>query len=82
MIITMVTDDNDPDPSNDCGIGVDASDTMFPGTWEEMTWLNGSTQLDANGDADDTGGSCTAWIDREWDNSDHYAVLVLSLIHI
>ena len=76
LIVTMVTDDNDPDPSNDCGIGMDASDVMFPGTWGEMTWLNGSTQIDANGDANDTGGSCTAWMDREWDNTDHYAVLV------
>ena len=41
-----------------------------------MTWLNGSTQIDANGDADDVGGTCTAWLDRDWDLQDHYAVLV------
>lgn len=76
LIVTMVTTDNDPDPADDCGIGVDASDVMFPSFWSEMTWLNGSTQIDANGDADDAGGTCTAWIDREWDPQDHYAVLV------
>ena len=76
LIITMVTDDNDPDPANDCGIGMDASDVMFPSFWSEMTWLNGSTQIDANGDADDVGGTCTAWLDRDWDLQDHYAVLV------
>ena len=76
LIITMVTTDNDPDPSDDCGIGMDASDIMFPGSWSDMTWLNGSNQIDANGDADDVGGTCTAWIDRDWDLQDHYAVLV------
>ena len=29
-----------------------------------------------HGDADDAGGSCTAWLDRDWDNFDYYAVLV------
>ena len=76
LIITMVTDDNDPDPANDCGIGTDASDNLYPASWDEMSWLNASTQIDANGDADDAGGSRTAWLDRDWDTFDYYAALV------
>jgi len=76
LTVTMVTTDNDPDPSDDCGIGMDAGDQLYPASWSDVTWLNGSTQIDANGDADDTGGSCTAWLDRDWDLMDYYAVLV------
>ena len=76
LTVTMVTTDNDPDPANDCGIGTDANDNLYPASWDEVSWLNNSNQIDANGDADDTGGSCTAWLDREWDNFDYYAVVV------
>ena len=59
--MTMITPDNEPGaPHDDCGSGVDASDNIYtnPGG---NTWLNDSTQIDANGDANDTGGVCTGW---------------------
>ena len=60
---------------DDCGSGVDASDNLYthPGG---NTWLNSSTQIDANGDADDAGGTCTAWISDLWDERDYFNVLV------
>jgi hypothetical protein len=55
----MITPANEPGANpDDCGSGVDASDNLYthPGG---NTWLNSSTQIDANGDADDAGGTCT-----------------------
>ena len=74
--ITMITPANEPGANpDDCGTGVDASDNIYtnPGG---NTWLNGSTQIDANGDADDVGGTCTGWISDMWDERDYYNVLV------
>ena len=74
--ITMITPANEPGANpDDCGTGVDASDNLYtnPGG---NTWLNGSTQIDANGDANDTGGVCTGWISDLWDERDYYNVLV------
>ncbi len=74
--ITMITPDNEPGANpDDCGTGVDASDNIYtnPGG---NTWLNSSTQIDANGDANDTGGTCTAWISDLWDERDYFNVLV------
>ena len=74
--ITMITPANEPGANpDDCGTGVDASDNIYtnPGG---NTWLNGSTQIDANGDVDDVGGTCTAWISDQWDERDYYNVLV------
>ena len=74
--MTMITPDNEPGaPHNDCGSGVDASDNIYtnPGG---NTWLNDSTQIDANGDANDTGGVCTGWKDNQWDPNDYYNILV------
>ncbi len=74
--MTMITPDNEPGaPHNDCGTGVDASDNIYtnPGG---NTWLNDSTQIDANGDANDTGGVCTGWKDQQWDMNDYYNILV------
>ena len=74
--ITMITPANEPGANpDDCGTGVDASDNIYtnPGG---NTWLNGSTQIDVNGDVDDVGGTCTAWISDQWDERDYYNVLV------
>jgi len=74
--ITMITPANEPGANpDDCGSGVDASDNLYthPGG---NTWLNSSTQIDANGDADDAGGTCTAWISDLWDERDYFNVLV------
>ena len=74
--MTMITPDNEPGaPHNDCGSGVDASDNIYtnPGG---NTWLNDSTQIDANGDANDTAGICTGWLDENWDPRDYYNILV------
>ena len=74
--MTMITPDNEPGaPHNDCGSGVDASDNIYsnPGG---NTWLNDSTQIDANGDANDTAGICTGWLDENWDTHDYYNILV------
>ena len=74
--VTMITPANEPGANpDDCGTGVDASDNLYtnPGG---NTWLNGSTQIDANGDADDVGGTCTGWISDMWDEYDYYNVLV------
>ena len=74
--ITMVTPDNEPGaPHDDCGTGVDASDNIYtnPGG---NTWLNDSTQIDANGDANDTAGVCTGWLSDQWDERDYYNILV------
>ena len=74
--MTMITPENEPGaPHNDCGSGVDASDNIYtnPGG---NTWLNDSTQIDANGDANDTGGVCTGWKDNQWDPNDYYNILV------
>ena len=74
--MTMITPDNEPGaPHDDCGSGVDASDNIYtnPGG---NTWLNDSTQIDANGDANDTGGVCTGWKDQQWDYADYYNILV------
>ena len=74
--MTMITPDNEPGaPHDDCGSGVDASDAIYtnPGG---NTWLNDSTQIDANGDANDTGGVCTGWKDQQWDYADYYNILV------
>ena len=74
--ITMITPANEPGANpDDCGSGTDASDNLYtnPGG---NTWLNGSTQIDANGDADDVGGTCTGWISDNWDERDYYNVLV------
>ena len=73
--ITMITPANEPGGNDDCGTGVDASDNLFthPGG---NTWLNSSTQIDANGDADDVGGSCTGWISDMWDERDYYNILI------
>ena len=69
----MVTTDNEDQP-NDC-IGTDANDNLYPASWDEVSWLNNSNQIDANGDADDTiGRHCLAG--QKWDNYDYYAVLV------
>ena len=76
--ITMITPANEPGANpDDCGTGVDASDNVYtnPGG---NTWLNSSTQIDANGDADDSGGTCTGWISDMWDERDYYNVLVPS----
>ena len=76
--ITMITPDNEPGANpDDCGTGVDASDNIYtnPGG---NTWLNSSTQIDANGDANDTGGICTGWISDLWDEFDYYNILVPS----
>ncbi|SVC59477.1 uncharacterized protein METZ01_LOCUS312331, partial [marine metagenome] len=80
MEITMVTDDNDPDPANDCGMGVDAHDSIYSANWADYTWLNNSNQIDANGDADDVGGICTGWLSSAgaWDSNDYYNILVPS----
>ena len=74
--ITMITPDNEPGANpDDCGSGVDASDNIYthPGG---NTWLNSSTQIDATGTANATGGTCTAWISDLWDERDYYNVLV------
>ena len=74
--ITMITPANEPGANpDDCGTGVDASDNVYtnPGG---NTWLNGSTQIDVNGDVDDVGGTCTGWISDQWDERDYYNVLV------
>ena len=76
--MTMITPDNEPGaPHNDCGTGIDASDNIYshPGG---NTWLNDSTQIDANGDANDTAGTCTGWLDENWDPRDYYNILVPS----
>ncbi|MBL6883075.1 MAG: hypothetical protein ISR09_01605 [Candidatus Thalassarchaeum sp.] len=76
--ITMITPANEPGANpDDCGTGVDASDNIYthPGG---NTWLNASTQIDANGDADDVGGTCTGWISDLWDERDYYNILVPS----
>ena len=76
--ITMITPDNEPGANpDDCGTGVDASDNIYsnPGG---NTWLNNSNQIDANGDANDTGGICTGWISDLWDERDYYNILVPS----
>ncbi len=76
--ITMITPDNEPGANpDDCGTGVDASDNIYtnPGG---NTWLNNSNQIDANGDANDTGGICTGWISDNWDEWDYYNILVPS----
>lgn len=70
--VTMVTEDNDPNAADDCGLGVDASNSRYVTGWDDATWLNSSSAIDANGDADDTGGTCTGWIDRDWDLWDIY----------
>jgi hypothetical protein len=78
MDITMITPANEPGANaDDCGTGVDASDNLFthPGG---NTWLNSSTQIDANGDADDVGGTCTGWISDMWDERDYYNILIPS----
>ena len=78
MVVTMITPANEPGANpDDCGTGVDASDNVYtnPGG---NTWLNSSTQIDANGDADDIGGTCTGWISDMWDERDYYNVLVPS----
>ena len=74
--VTMITPANEPGANpDDCGTGVDASDNLFnhPGG---NTWLNSSTQIDANGDPDDVGGTCTGWISDAWDEYDYYNILV------
>ena len=76
--VTMITPDNEPGANpDDCGTGVDASDNLYtnPGG---NTWLNNSNQIDANGDADDIGGTCTAWMSDLWDERDYYNILVPS----
>ena len=73
--MTMITPDNEPGaPHDDCGSGVDASDYIYMPP--ENTWLNDSTQIDANGDANDTGGICTGWLSINWDTNDYYNILV------
>ena len=64
----MMTEDNDPNPQDDCGLGVDAGGSAYswinggPNPAYGNTWMNASTQVDANGDADDVGGTCRGWI--------------------
>ena len=75
ITMTMITPDNEPGaPHDDCGTGVDASDYVY--LPPPNTWLNDSTQIDANGDANDTGGICTGWNDKVWDTNDYYNILV------
>ena len=75
MDIDLITTDTDPDPEDDCGMGVDAGDTLFF-SWAQATWLNNSNQIDANGDANDTGGVCTGWISDVVDERDVYLLLI------
>ena len=74
MDIDLITTDTDPDPEDDCGMGVDAGDVIYSANWDDWTWLNNSNQIDANGDANDTGGTCTGWIDSSLDPYDHYLI--------
>ena len=74
--VVMLTADNAPGSNqDDCGIGIDAADSLWTMP-EEDTWMNGSTAIDANGDANDTGGSCTGWVSYVWDKMDVYKILV------
>ena len=73
MDIDLITSDTDPDPEDDCGIGMDAADTIWT-SWSDATWLNNSNQIDANGDANDTGGVCTGWISDLVDEYDVYLI--------
>jgi hypothetical protein len=80
--IVMMTEDNDPNPQDDCGSGQDAGTSAYayingaPNPSHTNTWLNDSTQLDVNGDADDVGGVCRGWLSKDWDLSDYFAILV------
>jgi len=80
--VEMMTEDNDPNPEDDCGLGVDASPTWaaylsgVPYAPYTNTWMNTSTQVDANGDADDAGGICRGWLSDDWDTTDWFHILV------
>ena len=76
MEIDLITADTDPDPEDDCGTGVDAHDLVYSTNWADYTWLNNSNQIDANGDANDTGGVCTGWISDVIDERDYYNILI------
>jgi len=80
--VEMMTEDNDPNPQDDCGLGVDAGGSAYswinggPNPAYGNTWMNASTQVDANGDADDVGGTCRGWISNDWDEYDWINILV------
>ena len=78
MNLTMITPANEPGSNpNDCGSGTDAGDIIYSATWDAgPSFVNNSNQADINGDANDTGGTCTGWFDNTWDQRDYYQILV------
>ena len=78
MNLTMITPANEPGSNpNDCGAGIDAGDIIYSATWDAgPSFVNNSNQADINGDANDTGGTCTGWFDYTWDQRDYYQFLV------
>ena len=74
---------------DDCGLAVtgvpngDAADSVYPGTWDGHTFINGSdagdfSPVDENGTMRSywEGGTCTGWLSQGWDTYDMYSIAV------